>query len=167
MPNKTYADILGEEKANIDLSITDYVKQLVHYKDNPKDVIPLETEYRLYLQSKKLSKPKFQNIKETHKLVWIRVGDLRYSPKVNARWRTEKTSSRNKIYSLASEWNNNYLDAIHGQVINGKIYVGEGMKRVVSAYLNYGPDYLIPCLLDESNKDESFTNAVVRKQNNI
>ena len=36
----------------------------IYYKDNPKDVIPLETEYRLYLQSKKLSKPKFQNIKE-------------------------------------------------------------------------------------------------------
>ena len=166
MPNKTYADILGE-KANIDQSIEEYVKQPVNYKDNPKDRIPLETEYRLYLQSKKLNKPKFKDIKETHDLVWLRVSDLRYSPKVNARWRVEKTSSRNKIYNLASEWDNNYLDAIHGQMIDGEIYIGEGMKRAAAAYLNYGPDYLIPCLLDRSNKDETFTNSVVRKQSTI
>jgi len=164
MPNKTYEEILGP-KSKIDQSILEYIQQKVISKN--KSSVSIETEYELYLQSKNKSKPKLKDLEKTHKLEMLKVGSLRYSPKVNARWRTETPNDRQKIYSLAAEWNNDYLDAIHVQIINGKNYVGEGMKRAVSAFLNYGPDYKIPCLIDHSMKDENFTNLVVKKQNNI
>jgi hypothetical protein len=164
MPNKTYEEILGP-KSKIDQSILEYIQQKVISKN--KSSVSIETEYELYLQSKSKSKPKLKDLEKTHKLEMLKVGSLRYSPKVNARWRTETPNDRQKIYSLAAEWNNDYLDAIHVQIINGKNYVGEGMKRAVSAFLNYGPDYKIPCLIDYSMKDESFSNLVVKKQNNI
>ena len=165
MPNKTYADILGE-KSNIDIPLTDYIQQEVSLKDDPNNQGSIATEYQLYLQSKKLKKPKPQNT-QNHELEWRKVGTLYYSPKVNARWRTEKASDRRKIYNLASEFNIDYLDAIHVQVINDKAYIGEGLKRAVSGLLNYGPDYEIPCLVDYTNKNETLTNGVVRRQNNI
>ena len=165
MPNKTYADILGE-KATVDIPLTEYIRQEVSLKDDPNNKGTLETEYQLYLQSKKLKKPKIQ-ISENHVLEWKRVGDLYYSPKVNARSRQEKFSDRKKIYSLASEFNIDYLDAIHVQVIKERDYVGEGMKRATSALLNYGPDYEIPCLVDYTNAKEGLTNDVVKRQNNI
>ena len=164
MPNKTYEEILGP-KSKINQSILEYIQQKVISKN--KSSVSIETEYELYLQSKNKSKPKLKDLEKTHKLEMLKVGSLRYSPKVNARWRTETPNDRQKIYSLAAEWNNDYLDAIHVQIINGKNYVGEGMKRAVSAFLNYGPDYKIPCLIDYSMKDESFSNLVVKKQNNI
>ena len=164
MPNKTYADILGE-KADLNQSLSEYIQQQVKLKNG--NSASIETEYHLYLQSKSLKKPKLKSMDDTHELKWIKVGLLRHTPKVNARWRTETPNDRQKIYSLASEWNNNYLDAIHVQVIDNQYYVGEGMKRAASAFLNYGPDYEIPCLVDWSMKDENFTNAVVKKQNNI
>ena len=80
MPNKTYADILGE-KSNIDIPLTDYIKQEVSLKDDPNNQGSIATEYQLYLQSKKLKKPKPQNT-ENHKLEWRKVGTLHYSPKV-------------------------------------------------------------------------------------
>ena len=92
MPNKTYADILGE-KATVDIPLTEYIRQEVSLKDDPNNKGTLETEYQLYLQSKKLKKPKIQ-ISENHVLEWKRVGDLYYSPKVNARSRQEKFSDR-------------------------------------------------------------------------
>ena len=166
MPNKTYAAILGD-KANINLGLSDYIQQQVKHNNNKNDMMSLETEYRLFLQSKKSSKPKFKDIQDTHKLKYIRVGDLWYSPKVNARLRTGTNNDRKKIYSLANEWNNDYLDAIHVQVIDGKYYVGEGMKRATAAILNFGPDYLIPSLVDYSNQEKTLTNEVVKKANNI
>jgi len=165
MPNKTYADILGE-KAHIDTPLTEYIEQKVSLKDDPNNQGSIATEYQLYLQSKKLKKPKPQNT-ENHQLEWRKVGTLHYSPKVNARWRTEKASDRRKIYNLASEFNIDYLDAIHVQIIDGKGYIGEGLKRAVSGLLNYGPEYEIPCLVDYTNKNDSLTNGVVKRQNNI
>ena len=165
MPNKTYADILGE-KANIDIPLTEYIERKVPLKDDPNNQGSIATEYQLYLQSKKIKKPKPQNT-ENHKLEWREVGSLHYSPKVNARWRTEKASDRRKIYNLASEFNIDYLDAIHVQIIDGKGYIGEGLKRAVSGLLNYGPEYEIPCLVDYTNKNDSLTNGVVKRQNNI
>ena len=164
MPNKTYADILGE-KADLNQSLLEYIQQQIKLKNG--NFASIETEYHLYLQSKGLKKPKLKSMDDTHELKWIKVGLLRHSPKVNARWRTETPNDRQKIYSLASEWNNDYLDAIHVQVINNEYYVGEGMKRAASAFLNYGPDYEIPCLVDFSMKDQKFTNASVRHQNDI
>ena len=164
MPNKTYADILGE-KADLNQSLLEYIQQQIKLKNG--NFASIETEYHLYLQSKGLKKPKLKSMDDTHELKWIKVGLLRHSPKVNARWRTETPNDRQKIYSLASEWNNDYLDAIHVQVINNQYYVGEGMKRAASAFLNYGPDYEIPCLVDFSMKDQKFTNASVRHQNDI
>ena len=163
MPNKTYADILGD-KAEINWTLHEYIQQKHLVKNQ---FISIETEYHLYLQKKKEKIPKCKNILDNHKLAMIKVSDLRYSPKVNARWRTETANDRAKIFSLASKWNNDYLDAIHVQEIDGELYVGEGMKRAVSAFLNYGPDYEIPCLVDFSMRNEKFTNEVVKKQNNI
>ena len=165
MPNKTYADILGE-KSNIDIPLTDYIQREVSLKDDPNNLGSIATEYQLYLQSKKLKKPKPQNT-ENHKLEWREVGSLHYSPKVNARWRTARAVDRRKIYNLASEFNIDYLDAIHVQMINGKGYIGEGLKRALSGLLNYGPKFLIPCLVDFTNENETLTNDVVKRQNNI
>ena len=95
MPNKTYAAILGD-KANINLGLSDYIQQQVKHNNNKNDMMSLETEYRLFLQSKKSNKPKFKDIQDTHKLKYIRVGDLWYSPKVNARLRTGTNNDRKK-----------------------------------------------------------------------
>ena len=99
MPNKTYADILGE-KADLNQSLLEYIQQQIKLKNG--NFASIETEYHLYLQSKGLKKPKLKSMDDTHELKWIKVGLLRHSPKVNARWRTETPNDRQKIYSLAS-----------------------------------------------------------------
>ena len=55
MPNKTYAAILGD-RANINLSLSDYIQQQVKHNNNKNDMMSLETEYRVFLNSKKFLK---------------------------------------------------------------------------------------------------------------
>ena len=162
---KIYDDYFNEQ-SDKDVSLKEFIQEKVHHADKSNKSVSIETDFQLYLQKKKKQIPKEQD-NSNYQLMWFKVGDLRYSVRVNSRWRIGKPNDRNKIYSLASEFDRRFLDAIFVYIIDKKPYIGEGQKRAIASILNYGPDYLIACLVDKTHENDSLNDIVVVKTNNL
>ena len=136
-------------------TFAEYVNQKVPHPTSPNQEITLETDYQLFLASKKRKPNGFDsNLKKYLSLEWIKIKDLYFDGTINVRNRVFHIKDRNKTYELASKYRPSALDALHVVRIEGKNYVDDGQKRSAGSLLRFGnPEMLVPCLVDITLED--------------